>query len=321
MSKNIDKKIKEKLLTKPVRDIKIGKGMRVDELIHGMDKMGGFSGQHLTTGIDITRKMLADKESFNFLSFPADIVSTGLRGVLASMVKYFDAIITTGGTLDHDIARAFGGKYCVGEFAADDAMLHHLSIYRLGNVFIEQKEYGMKLEESFTRIMKKIYSSKDHKKEYSATELASLFGREITDKGSILRQAYLNNVPVFNPGILDGAFGTQLSIFAQDHDFKLNLIKDELQLSNIAFDNKKTGALMIGGGISKHHVIWWNQFKGGLDYAVYMTTASQFDGSLSGARLTEAVSWGKVKEKAKYVTIDGDATIILPVMSAALDLV
>ena len=92
-------------------------------------------------------------------------------------------------------------------------------------------------------------------------------------------------------------------------------------LSNIAFDNKKTGALMIGGGISKHHVIWWNQFKGGLDYAVYITTATQFDGSLSGARLTEAVSWGKVKEKAKYTTIDGDATIIVPVMLAALNVV
>ena len=140
------------------------------------------------------------------------------------------------------------------------------------------------------------------------------------DENSILRQAYLHNVPIFNPGILDGAFGTQLAIFSQDHKFRLNLIRDELKLSDISFDNKKTGALMIGGGISKHHVIWWNQFKGGLDYAVYITTATQFDGSLSGARLTEAVSWGKVKEKAKQVTIDGDATIILPIMLSALDI-
>ena len=53
---------------------------------------------------------------------------------------------------------------------------------------------------------------------------------------------------------------------------------------------------------------------------MYITTASQYDGGLSGARLTEAVSWGKVKEKARYVTIDGDATIILPLMFAALDM-
>jgi len=313
--------VKEGLLKRSVRDIIIKREMKVRELISAMQNIGGFSAQHMVDGIKILDTMLQNKNSFNFLSFPADIVATGLRGALAGIVKYFDAIITTGGTFDHDIARAFGGKYSIGTFNADDAKLHSLNIYRLGNVFIENKEYGLMLEQSFNKIMNELYSSKDYKKEYSASELAYEFGKRINDKNSILRQAYLNKVKVFNPGILDGAFGTQLSIFSQDHDFKLNLIKDELELSNIAFDNKTTGALMIGGGISKHHVIWWNQFKGGLDYAVYITTATQFDGSLSGARLSEAVSWGKIKENAKYVTIDGDATIILPIMVASLNLI
>jgi deoxyhypusine synthase len=322
MPKNDSSAAKNSLLREGVRDIKLKKGMKVSELAVAMQKMGGFSGQHMADGIEITGRMLADDKSFNFLSFPADIVSTGLRGVLASMVKHFDAIITTCGTLDHDIARAFGGKYSIGTFNADDAKLHAMGIYRLGNVFIENKEYGAMLEESFEKIMGDIYSSKDYKKEYSPSELIYEFGKRMKDEGSILRQAYLHKVKVFNPGIVDGAFGTQLAIFAQNHhDFKLDVIKDELELSNIAFDNKITGALMIGGGISKHHVIWWNQFKGGLDYAVYITTASQYDGSLSGARLTEAVSWGKIKEKAKYTTIDGDATIILPFMAASLDLI
>ena len=95
-------------------------------------------------------------------------------------------------------------------------------------------------------------------------------------------------------------------------------MKDQKELSDIAFENRTTGALMVGGGISKHHTIWWNQFKGGLEYAVYITTATQYDGSLSGARLKEAVSWGKVKEEAKYVTVDGDATIILPLILASI---
>ncbi len=312
---------KDQLLKRGVKDIKLKKGMRTSELIDSMREMGGFSGQHMVQGIDILGEMLKDKDSFNFLSFPADIVSTGLRGVLASAVKHFDAIITTCGTLDHDIARAYGGKYSMGTFHADDVELHKMGIYRLGNVFIENKEYGLKLEDSFTSIMNDIYKSKDYKTEYSASELISEFGKRMTDENSIIRQAYLSKVPIFNPGILDGAFGTALSIFSQTHKFKLDLIKDELALSNIAFDNKVSGALMVGGGISKHHVIWWNQFKGGLDYAVYITTATQYDGSLSGARLEEAVSWGKIKEKGKHVTIDGDATIILPIMCSALDMI
>ncbi len=313
--------VRNRLLSRPVRDIKMKKGMRVSELISAMGDVGGFTAQHMVDGIDIMKRMREDKESFDFLSFPADIVSTGLRGALAGAVKYFDAIITTCGTLDHDIARAEGGKYTVGTFNVDDAMLHQHHIYRLGNIFMEDEEYGMPIERKFKEVMDELYSTKGHKTEYTPSEIAFEFGKRIKDEGSILRQAYLHNVKVYIPGIVDGAFGTQLTLFSQDHDFKLNLLKDEIELSNISFDNKRTGALMIGGGISKHHVIWWNQFKGGLDYAVYITTASQFDGSLSGARLTEAVSWGKVKEGARYTTIDGDATALLPIMFAAIDMV
>jgi len=312
--------VKASLLKKHVKDIKLKKGMTVKELIDSQRSVGGFSAQHMVEGIDIIRDMLADSSSFNFLSFPADIIATGLRGMIADSVKHFDAIITTCGTLDHDLAKAYGGKYSLGKFEADDARLRDLDIYRLGNIFIGSEQYGMTVEKYFAQIMADIYKDPGHKTEYSPSELLREFGKRVKDEGSILRQAYLNNVPIYVPGIVDGAFGTQLALFSQDHEFRLNMLKDELELSNISFDNKTTGALMLGGGISKHHVIWWNQFKGGLDYAVYITTASQYDGSLSGARLTEAVSWGKVKEKAKYTTIDGDITIILPVMFSCLEL-
>jgi deoxyhypusine synthase len=75
---------------------------------------------------------------------------------------------------------------------------------------------------------------------------------------------------------------------------------------------------LIGGGISKHHTLWWNQFKDGLDYAVYVSTAVEWDGSLSGARPREAVSWGKISEKAHKAMVEGDASLILPIMVSAL---
>lgn len=311
---------KKELLKEKVKDLKIKKGMKVKELIKNMQNIGGFSGQNMVNGIDIVERMLKDKDSFNFFSFPADIISTGLRGAIAHSVKYFDALMTTCGTLDHDLAKAYGGIYNLGSFEADDSELLKLDIYRLGNIFIGKDEYGLALEKYFLELMNDLYKSKEYKKSYSPSEILWEFGKRMKDPDSIVRQAYLNNVKIFCPGIVDGAFGTQLMLFAQDHDFKLDILKDEQELSNISFDNKTTGALMLGGGISKHHVIWWNQFKGGLDYAVYVTTASQYDGSLSGARLTEAVSWGKVKPKARYVTIDGDVTIILPIIFAALDI-
>ena len=119
--------------------------------------------------------------------------------------------------------------------------------------------------------------------------------------------------------MMDGSFGSQLwSFYERNRDFKIDLLADEHQLSDIIFDAKKTGALMVGGGISKHHTIWWNQFRGGLDYAVYITTAQEFDGSLSGAKLEEAISWKKIREDAEFVNVYGDATVILPVLLGAL---
>ncbi|MGI0131337.1 MAG: deoxyhypusine synthase family protein, partial [Thermoplasmata archaeon] len=115
-----------------------------------------------------------------------------------------------------------------------------------------------------------------------------------------------------------GAVGSQLWFFWQRHkEFRLDLFSDERALSDLVFEAKRAGALMVGGGISKHHTIWWNQFRGGLDAAVYVTTAVEWDGSLSGARTREAISWGKVKPRAGHVTIEGDATVVLPLLLGA----
>jgi deoxyhypusine synthase len=51
-----------------------------------------------------------------------------------------------------------------------------------------------------------------------------------------------------------------------------------------------------------------------------LTTAPEWDGSLSGAQVREAISWGKVKENARQITVEGDVTVLLPLLYAsALD--
>jgi len=304
------------LLKRKVEDMNLEK-INFSDLIKQMDSSGGFSAKNLASAAYILENMVKDKDCIKFLSFPACIVSTGLRGAIAQMIEkgLVDIIITTCGTLDHDLAKAYGGDYFHGSFELDDTKLHKAGINRLGNILIPNESYGIILEKKMQPVLEELVKQKN---EWSGRELVYEFGKRLDDKNSILYQAAKKNIPVYVPGITDGAFGTNLVLFSQDHKFKLDILQDEKELLDIAFTKKNHGALMIGGGISKHHVIWFSQFSGGLDYAVYITTATQYDGSLSGARLTEAVSWGKVKEQAKYVTVDGDATIILPVILAAL---
>jgi deoxyhypusine synthase len=172
------------------------------------------------------------------------------------------------------------------------------------------------IEEKMREFLKEIYSQE---KNISTHELIWELGKRIKNKDSILYWAWKNRIPVIVPGITDGAVGYQIWQFWQDHkDFVINEMKDEQLLSDLVWKAERSGALVIGGGISKHHVIWWNQFKEGLDYAVYITTAVEWDGSLSGARTREAISWGKLKERAKHVNVEGDATVYLPIIFAAL---
>jgi deoxyhypusine synthase len=301
----------------PVKDFDI-KDSDSKKLVKQMKDSGGFTAKKLGVAVEIIEDMLKDKESLNFLSFPADIIATGTRGIIKEMVKrkWFNVVITTCGMLDHDIARSYK-EYYHGEFELDDVELHKKNIHRLGNVLVPAESYGIILEDKVSEFLKNIYSQ--GKKELATYELCWEFGSKIDNKDSILHWCWKNKIPVIIPGITDGAIGYQLWQFYQKHkDFKINILKDEQLLSDLIWNTKKSGALVIGGGISKHHTIWWNQFKNGLDYTVYLTTAQEYDGSLSGAQTREAISWGKLKEKAKHVNVYGDVTILLPIIFSSL---
>lgn len=306
---------------KPVKDIQLQKDMNTDKLVRELYESGGFTAKKLAVGVDILETMVKEKDCTTFLSFPACIISTGTRGVIKEILKrkLVDVVITTCGTLDHDLARVWKDYYH-GTFIADDEDLHKKGINRLGNIFIPLECYGTVLEEKMQPILKELYQKKQ---KWSTKDIIWEFGKRLESekngKDSIMYWAWKNKIPVFVPGITDGAFGSQMWMYYQEHrDFTIDLFSDEQSLSDIVFTSKKMGAFIIGGGISKHHVIWWAQFKDGLDYAVYLTTAVEHDGSLSGARMREAVSWGKLKEQATYVTVEGDATVLLPLMSSAL---
>ncbi len=307
---------KKKILSNPVKDEKITKSTTLGELISQFLESGGFTSSKIGVAYEILKEMV-EEENTTFLSFPADIISTGTRGIINEMVKrkMVDVIITTCGTLDHDIARSFRDYYC-GSFDYNDRELKELGINRLGSVVIPDESYGEIMEEFMQKELEKLY--KENKK-WTTWKLIEKIGLAIKNDDSILYNAAKNHIPIFVPGITDGSFGSQLWSFKEmNSDFIVDVLQDEHDLSDIIFDAKKTGALMIGGGISKHHTIWWNQFRGGLDSAIYITTAQEYDGSLSGAKLEEAISWKKVKPDAKFVNVYGDITALLPLLVGPL---
>lgn len=306
------------LALRKVRDIHAPASAEVTGLVEAMGRSGGFMAKNLADVCATLDSMYSRPNCLKFLSFPADIVATGARGLLIDMVKggMVDAIVTTCGTLDHDIARTVGDYY-EGSFEADDNKLHRSRYHRLGNVLIPLESYGPAIEKHVQPLLRRVYDT--GARSITTESLCREIGVTLGSERSLLYCAAKRKIPVFVPGITDGAVGSQLWLFAESHrDFHVDLLGDERRLSDMTSEASETGALVLGGGISKHHVIWWNLFRGGLDYAVYVTTAMEFDGSLSGARVSEAVSWGKVKEQAKQASVTAEVTTVLPFIMSYL---
>ncbi|GES85419.1 deoxyhypusine synthase [Rhizophagus clarus] len=152
---------------------------------------------------------------------------------------------------------------------------------------------------------------------WSPSKIINRLGKEINNPESIYYWAYKNNVPVYCPALTDGSLGDMIYF----HTFKnpgliIDIVSDIKSINQQAVFAKKTGVIILGGGIVKHHICNANLMRNGADYAVYINTGQEFDGSDSGARPDEAVSWGKIRMNAEHIKVYADATIVFPLIVA-----
>ncbi|MBU0762837.1 MAG: deoxyhypusine synthase [Candidatus Altiarchaeota archaeon] len=274
----------------------------------------GFQATNLSNAVDLIDEMKNGGDTV-FLTFTANMMASGLRGIFTKFIEsgLVDAVITTGGSIDHDIIRSYK-TYTLGGFNADDVALHKRGINRIGNILVPTNRYVFlekKMRTYFTEVYKK-------KKVFTPSQLCDFIGSKLP-RNSFLNACHRMEVPVFSPGIVDSAVGMHLYFFRQEHrDFILDTAGDLSMLADLVFEAEKTAGIIVGGGISKHHLIGANLLRGGLDRAVYITTSHEFDGSLSGAQPKEAKSWGKIRERGETVTVHGEATIVLPLIASAV---
>jgi len=297
-----------------VKDIIWKEGMSVKDLTDNLGNVG-FQSVQLNNAKNAIVKMKKEGAKI-FFTFTANMVTSGLRGLFAQTIKLklADIIVTTVGSVEEDIMKAIGESFDIGTFRADDVELYEKGENRVGNLFIRNESY-CKFEDFTQECLEKLYKKK---KTWPVSELLKEIGLILKDKDSILYQAAKNNIPVFCPGITDGAFGFHLYLFKQKHpDFIVEVVEDFKNiLLSVSHDDKK-GIICLGGGISKHHAIFTCLLNGGLDYAVYLTTEHQTAGSMTGATTDEAKSWGKVKDDSDASTVIGDATITFPIIIMA----
>ena len=271
----------------------------------------GFQASNLKKAIEIIKKMREDK-AFIYLGYTSNMVSSGLREIIRYLAehKLVDVLVTTAGGIEEDFVKCLG-DFKLGSFNADGAELREKGINRIGNIFVPNSRY-VNFEKFVLSILK------DYKNEIlTPSKLIRILGEKINNKESIYYWAWKNNIQVFSPAIMDGSLGDMIYFFKSNNPgFKLEIAEDTLELNNSTIGKKKTGMIILGGGVVKHSICNANLYRNGADYAVYINSNPEFDGSDSGASPEEAKSWGKITGKGESVKVFGDATIIFPLIIA-----
>lgn len=295
-----------------IKGIELNKDLSISGLVESMETFG-LQATNLSKALTILRKMKKDKATV-FLTFTSNMVSSGMREIFAQIAreKLVDVIITTVGSVEEDFIKS-EKPFLLGSFDLDDKELNKKDINRIGNILVPSDRY-IWFEKKIQPILKEMYLEK---KIWAPCDITKRMGQKLNDKNSFLYWCAKNDIPVFCQAMLDGAFGLQMYMFKQDHkDFVIDDTAEE-KLSQIVLSADKTAAIVLGGGVAKHHTIGVNLLRGGLDYAIYINSTDPYDGSLSGARTNEAVSWNKINKEANHVSVQGDASILFPLLLAA----
>jgi len=292
-----------------------------DKFMESFQNMG-IQATNLGAAIDIVNKMI-DDEATIFLSCTSNMVSSGNREIIKFLVKHklVHCISISEGGIEEDVIKCLR-PFVVGRFDVPGRTLFDKNISRIGNIFVPSDRYAY--FETFTDpFFDRIYTEyKERGKPFTPSEFIYELGREMerldNKEESILYWAYKNDIPIFCPALTDGTIGNFLYVEMIKHkDFYIDIVGDHKKIIDFVLACEKTGAILLGGGTSKHYVLNANIYRDGLDYAVYITTADESDASDSGGNAQEAISWAKIKVNAPHAKVQAEATLVFPLLVAA----
>eukprot|EP01112_Ceratiomyxa_fruticulosa_P010503 TRINITY_DN2783_c0_g1_i1.p1 TRINITY_DN2783_c0_g1~~TRINITY_DN2783_c0_g1_i1.p1 ORF type:complete len:359 (-),score=68.16 TRINITY_DN2783_c0_g1_i1:232-1308(-) len=253
-----------------------------------------------------------------FLGYTSNLVSSGVRETIKYLAqhKMVDVLVSSAGGIEEDFIKCLAPTY-LGSFHIPGVQLRQQGLNRIGNLIVPNDNY-CKFENWVMPILDEIV--KEQKEQgivWTPSRVIARLGKEINHEDSIYYWAYKNSIPVYCPALTDGSLGDMIYF----HSYKtpglvIDVVGDIRAMNNEAVFARHTGIIILGGGIIKHHICNANLFRNGADYAVYINTGQEFDGSDSGARPDEAISWGKIKMNANPVKVYADASFIFPLLVA-----
>ncbi|XP_064293298.1 deoxyhypusine synthase isoform X2 [Phalacrocorax carbo] len=228
-----------------------------------------------------------------FLGFTSNLISSGVRETIRYLVQHnmVDVLVTTAGGVEEDLIKCLAPTY-IGDFSLRGQDLRQSGINRIGNLLVPNDNY-CKFEDWLMPILEQMVDEQETQgARWTPSRMIARLGKEINNPESVCYWAQKR------PGLV------------------LDIVEDLRLINTQALFARKTGMIILGGGLVKHHIANANLMRNGADFSVYVNTAQEFDGSDSGARPDEAVSWGKIRMDATPVKVYADASLVFPLLVA-----
>ncbi|KAF4517780.1 hypothetical protein B566_EDAN002985 [Ephemera danica] len=260
-----------------------------------------------------------------FLGYTSNMASCGVRETIRFLVqhKMVDCLVTTAGGVEEDIIKCLAPTY-LGSFGLDGRTLRKQGINRIGNLLVPNNNYCLFEDWLMPKLDDMLILQKEKGVLWTPSKVIAYLGKAIDNPESICYWAAQNQIPIFSPALTDGSLGDMMYFHSvRNPGLVLDIIQDLRRINTMAVKASNTGMIILGGGVIKHHICNANLMRNGADFSVFVNTSSEFDGSDSGARPDEAISWGKIKQDAKPVkaistvfldNVYAEATLVFPLL-------
>ncbi len=282
----------------------------------------GFQATNLAKAIELVKKMRSENATI-FLGFTSNVTTSGLRDIITYLVKnkLVNFLVTTTGGLEEDILKIHG-PFLKGSFDADGAYLRKNGVNRSGNIYVPNERY-IWFEGFMKTYLNRIYKIQTKQNRMlDSVEFVKELGVSLENinkhEESFTYWCYKNKIPLICTPLADGAIGDHLYFFKKEHpDFGVELSKEVELLYDTVMNAEKTGAIILGGSVPKHHIMNALMLRDGAEYTIYINTGYEQEGSNAGANPEEAKSWGKASLDDNNVKVWGEASILFPILVAA----
>lgn len=257
-----------------------------------------------------------------FLSYTSNLISSGLRDTFAYLAreKLVDCFISSAGGIEEDAIKCLG-KTVVARFDLDGHELRKKGYNRIGNLLVPNDNYCL-FEDYFMQVIKAAHARQAASEWAECTapsEFIAEMGRALEEQArpdresSLLYWCYRNDIPVFSPALTDGSMGDMMFFYNfNKKGLVVDPIRDLVKIRAMTAGGK-ADAIVLGGGLPKHFLM--SNVR--VARAVIVTTGIEADGCTSACVPADDMACGLLERGCRYVRVQGDATLIFPLLLAS----